>query len=202
MKHAYLNNMPLPPLVLAGPNASTGSDLRQGSRCGRSGATVWRGATKLGPEDDPVGVVPAEGAVAQVAEAEGAVEGAGRGVEVVGDQPGAAAAGPGEQPPQQFAADAAPAPVGADGDPDHRELAGQPALGGVGTDGLAQAAVPALGRDLGGRQAVGEAGQLAVVVVGRPAAEAGLGDLPGQLLGEPAVSTSVSWNGAAPMAAR
>jgi len=140
--------------------------------------------------------------VAQVAEAEGAVEGAGRGVEVVGDQPGAVAAGPGEQPPQQFAADAAPAPVGADGDPDHRELAGQPALGGVGTDGLAQAAVPALGRDLGGRQAVGEAGQLAVVVVGRPAAEAGLGDLPGQLLGEPAVSTSVSWNGAAPMAAR
>jgi hypothetical protein len=77
----------------------------------------------LGAQDHPLGVVPAEGAAAQLLEAQGAVEGARRSVQVVGDQPGPVGAGPGQQALQQAPAQASAPVVGVDGDPDDGELA-------------------------------------------------------------------------------
>jgi hypothetical protein len=71
--------------------------------------------------------------VAELVEVQGAVEGAGWGVEVVGDEPGPLGAGAGEQVVEELAAQASPPPVGVDGDPDDGELALQPLAGGFPT---------------------------------------------------------------------
>jgi hypothetical protein len=90
-----------------------------------------------------MGVVAAKGAVAQLAEAQGPVQGSGWGVQVVGDQPRPLGGGPFQQPFQQTPAEAPPALFGPDVDRDAGELALQPATGTARPlpDGLAQAAV-------------------------------------------------------------
>jgi hypothetical protein len=156
---------------------------------------------RVGAQDHPFGVVPAEGAATQLPEPQGAVEGAGRDVQVMGDQPGPLGARVAKQPLQQLPAQAPPPPVRVDGDPDDGELPDQPVLGGLGPDRLAQ--LPYQPSE--GTSAVGKPWAKPTTWPPSRAAQrrnpASVSSPASPWANQP-VSTSASWDGGAAMAAR